>query len=126
MAEKDLTGTISNCVALSGTVNVLPSATGYIGIVGGSLTVPYRCSDCYYNDELTTKYNQTQSGRFYGCGLAGSAGSNYDCTFPVRRASFESMSTDSILNRLNAGASRMSSYGAAEWTRGADGFPTIK
>ena len=126
LAEKDLTGTISNCVALSGTVNVLPSATGYIGIVGGSLTVPYRCSDCYYNDELTTTYNQTQSGRFYGCGLAGSAGSNYDCTFPVRRASFESMSTDSILNRLNAGASRMSSYGAAEWIRGADGFPTIK
>ena len=126
LAEKDLTGTISNCLAVSGTVNVLPSATGYIGIVGGSLAVTYSCSDCYYNEELTTKYNQTQSGRFYGCGLSGSAGSNYDCIFPVKKSAMESMSSDSILNRLNAGASRMSAYGASEWMRGADGYPTIK
>lgn len=125
-AEKGFTGTIANCLVLSGSVNVLPSATGYIGIIGGSLTETYRCSDCFYNDELVTDYNRSQSGRFYGFGRQGAAGTNYDCAFPIKKSALESMSEESVLNRLNAGVYRLSSFGAAEWVIGADRSPVVK
>jgi hypothetical protein len=125
-AEKGLTGTISNCLVLSGSVNVFSGANGYIGIVGGSLADPYICSDCFYSESLVTDYNKTQSGRFYGFGRSGSNGSNYDCGFSAKKSAMESMSSDSILNRLNSSVYRLTSFGASEWVRGADGFPSIK
>ena len=125
-AEKGLTGTISNCLVLSGSVNVFSGANGYIGIVGGSLADPYICSDCFYSESLVTDYNKTQSGRFYGFGRSGSNGSNYDCGFSAKKSALESMSSDSIMNRLNSSVYRLTSFGASEWVRGADGFPSIK
>ena len=125
-AEKGLTGTISNCLVLSGSVNVFSGANGYIGIVGGCLADPYICSDCFYSEDLITQYNKTLSGLFYGFGRSGSSGSNYDCGFPAKKSALESMSPDSIMNRLNSGVYRLTTFGAAEWTRGADGYPSIK
>ena len=125
-AENDFAGNISNCLVLSGEVNVSYASVGYVGVIGGWLKDSYRCSDCFYNENLITEYNRTQSGRFYGFGRPGSGGTNYDCGFPAKKSALESMSSDSILNRLNSGASRLTSFGASEWVRGADGFPTIK
>ena len=71
-------------------------------------------------------YNKTLSGRFYGFGRPGSGGTNYDCAYPAKKSALESMSSNSILNNLNACASRLSSFGASEWTMGADGYPCIK
>lgn len=125
-AENDFSGTISNCLVLSGSVNVSSISAGYIGVIGGWLMDSYRCSDCFYSEELITDYNRTQSGRFYGFGRPGSGGTNYDCAFPAKQSALESMSSDSIQNRLNSGVYRLTSFGASEWVRGADGYPTIK
>lgn len=125
LAEKDWKGMIANCVVLSGVADVSTDATGFMGIIGGSISELYRCSECYYSDALITEYNKNQSGRFYGFGLPRSRGNNHDCAYPVRKSSMESMSSDSILNRLNAGAYRYSSYGATRWILGADGLPMI-
>lgn len=125
-AENDYSGTISNCLVLSGSVTVSSISAGYIGIIGGWLMDSYRCSDCFYSEELITDYNRTQSGRFYGFGRPGSGGTNYDCAFPAKKSALESMSSDSILNRLNSGVYRLTDFGASEWVRGADGYPTIK
>lgn len=125
-AENDYSGTISNCLVLSGSVNVSSISAGYIGVIGGWLMDSYRCSDCFYSEELITDYNRTQSGRFYGFGRPGSGGTNYDCAFPAKQSALESMSSDSIQNRLNSGVYRLTSFGASEWVRGADGYPTIK
>ena len=125
-AENDFAGNISNCLVLSGEVNVSNTSIGYVGVIGGWLLDSYRCSDCFYNEELITQYNKTLSGRYYGFGRPGSGGTNYDCAFPARKSALESMSSNSILNNLNACASRLSSFGASEWTMGADGYPCIK
>lgn len=125
-AENDFAGNISNCLVLSGEVNVSNTSIGYVGVIGGWLMDSYRCSDCFYNEELITQYNKTLSGRYYGFGRPGSGGTNYDCAFPARKSALESMSSNSILNNLNACASRLSSFGASEWTMGADGYPCIK
>ena len=125
-AENDFAGNISNCLVLSGEVNVSNTSIGYVGVIGGWLMDSHRCSDCFYNEELITKYNKTLSGRFYGFGRPGSGGTNYDCAFPAKESALESMSSNSTLNNLNACASRLSSYGASEWTIGADGYPCIK
>lgn len=125
-AENDFAGTISNCLVLSGEVNVSTISVGYVGVIGGWLMDSHRCSDCFYNEELITKYNKTLSGRFYGFGRPGSGGTNYDCAFPAKKTALESMSSNSILNSLNACASRLVSFGASEWTKGADGYPCIK
>lgn len=125
-AENDFAGNISNCLVLSGEVNVSNTSIGYVGVIGGWLMDSYRCSDCFYNEELITKYNKTLSGRYYGFGRPGSGGTNYDCAFPAKKSALESMSSNSILNNLNACASRLSSFGASEWTMGADGYPCIK
>lgn len=125
-AENDFAGTISNCLVLSGEVNVSTISVGYVGVIGGWLMDSYRCSDCFYNEELITTYNKTLSGRFYGFGRPGSGGTNYDCAYPAKKSALESMSSNSTLNNLNACASRLSSYGASEWTIGADGYPCIK
>ena len=125
-AENDFAGNISNCLVLSGEVNVSNTSIGYIGVIGGWLMDSYRCSDCFYNEELITQYNKTLSGRYYGFGRPGSGGTNYDCAYPAKKSALESMSSNSTLNSLNACASRLSSYGASEWTIGADGYPCIK
>lgn len=125
-AENDFSGTISNCLVLSGEVNVSSASIGYVGIIGGWLKDSYRCADCFYSEDLITSYNRTLSGRFYGFGRPGSGGSNYDCAFPAEKSALESMSSDSIMNRLNSGVYRLTSFGATEWVRGADGFPSIK
>lgn len=125
-AENDFAGNISNCLVLSGEVNVSNTSIGYIGVIGGWLMDSYRCSDCFYNEELITQYNKTLSGRYYGFGRPGSGGTNYDCAYPAKKSALESMSSNSTLNNLNACASRLSSYGASEWTIGADGYPCIK
>ena len=125
-AENDFAGTISNCLVLSGEVNVFSASIGYVGIIGGWLMDSYRCADCFYSEDLITQYNKTLSGRYYGFGRPGSGGTNYDCAFPAKKSALESMSSDSILNRLNSGVSRLTSFGASEWVRGADGFPSIK
>ena len=125
-AENDFAGTISNCLVLSGEVNVFSASIGYVGIIGGWLMDSYRCSDCFYNEELITTYNKTLSGRFYGFGRPGSGGTNYDCAYPAKKSALESMSSNSTLNNLNACASRLSSYGASARTIGADGYPCIK
>lgn len=124
--ENDYAGTISNCLVLSGEVNVSSASIGYVGIIGGWLTDSYRCSDCFYSEDLIIQYNRTLSGRFYGFGRPGSGGTNYDCGFPAKKSALESMSSDSIMNRLNSGVYRLTSFGAAEWVRGADGYPSIK
>lgn len=126
LSEKRFTGIISNCLALSGSVNVHPDAIGFIGIIGGYLAEPLRCTDCYYHKELTTRYNRIQTGRFNGFGLKSSEGSNFDCAFPVKKSDLTSSSSNSILNRLNSVRNRFTAYGALEWIIGADGFPTIK
>lgn len=125
-AENDFEGNISNCLVLSGEVNVSSVSVGYVGVIGGWLKDSYRCADCFYRDDLITQYNKTLSGRYYGFGRPGSGGTNYDCAFPAKKSALESMSSDSILNRLNSGVSRLTSFGASEWVRGADGFPSIK
>ena len=125
-AENDFAGNISNCLVLSGEVNVSNTSIGYVGVIGGWLMDSYRCSDCFYNEELITQYNKTLSGRYYGFGRPGSGGTNYDCAYPAKKSALESMSSNSTLNNLNACASRLSSYGASEWTIGADGYPCIK
>ena len=125
-AENDFAGTISNCLVLSGEVNVSTISVGYVGVIGGWLMDSHRCSDCFYNEELITKYNKTLSGRFYGFGRPGSGGTNYDCAFPAKKSALESMTSNSTLNNLNACASRLVSFGASEWTIGADGYPCIK
>ena len=125
-AENDFAGNISNCLVLSGEVNVSSVSVGYVGVIGGWLKDSYRCADCFYREDLITQYNKTLSGRYYGFGRPGSGGTNYDCAFPAKKSALESMSSDSILNRLNSGVSRLTSFGASEWVRGADGFPSIK
>lgn len=125
-AENDFAGNISNCLVLSGEVNVSSVSVGYVGVIGGWLKDSYRCADCFYSEDLITQYNKTLSGRYYGFGRPGSGGTNYDCAFPAKKLALESMSSDSILNRLNSGVSRLTSFGASEWVRGADGFPSIK
>lgn len=125
-AENDFAGTISNCLVLSGEVNVFSASIGYVGIIGGWLMDSYRCADCFYSEDLITQYNKTLSGRYYGFGRPGSGGTNYDCAFPAKKSALESMSSDSILNRLNSSVYRLTSFGASEWVRGADGYPTIK
>lgn len=125
-AENDFAGNISNCLVLSGEVNVSSVSVGYVGVIGGWLMDSYRCADCFYSEDLITQYNKTLSGRYYGFGRPGSGGTNYDCAFPAKKSALESMSSDSILNRLNSGVSRLTSFGASEWVRGADGFPSIK
>lgn len=125
-AENDFAGTISNCLVLSGEVNVFSASIGYVGIIGGWLMDSYRCADCFYSEDLITQYNKTLSGRYYGFGRPGSGGTNYDCAFPAKKSALESMSSDSILNRLNSSVYRLTSFGASEWVRGADGFPSIK
>lgn len=125
-AENDFAGNISNCLVLSGEVNVSSVSVGYVGVIGGWLKDSYRCADCFYREDLITQYNKTLSGRYYGFGRSGSGGTNYDCAFPAKKSALESMSSDSILNRLNSGVSRLTSFGASEWVRGADGFPSIK
>lgn len=125
-AENDFAGNISNCLVLSGEVNVSNTSIGYVGVIGGWLMDSYRCSDCFYNEELITQYNKTLSGRFYGFGRPGSGGTNYDCAFPAKKSALESMTSNSTLNNLNACASRLVSFGASEWTKGADGYPCIK
>lgn len=125
-AENDFAGTISNCLVLSGEVNVFSASIGYVGIIGGWLMDSYRCADCFYSEDLITQYNKTLSGRYYGFGRPGSGGTNYDCAFPAKKSALESMSSDSILNRLNSNVYRLTSFGASEWVRGADGFPSIK
>lgn len=125
-AENDFAGTISNCLVLSGEVNVFSASIGYVGIIGGWLMDSYRCADCFYSEDLITQYNKTLSGRYYGFGRPGSGGTNYDCAFPAKKSALESMSSDSILNRLNSSVYRLTAFGASEWVRGADGFPSIK
>lgn len=125
-AENDFAGTISNCLVLSGEVNVFSASIGYVGIIGGWLMDSYRCADCFYSEDLITQYNKTLSGRYYGFGRPGSGGTNYDCAFPAKKSALESMSSDSIMNRLNSSVYRLTSFGASEWVRGADGFPSIK
>ena len=125
-AENDFAGNISNCLVLSGEVNVSSASVGYVGVIGGWLMDSYRCSDCFYSEDLITQYNKTLSGRYYGFGRPGSGGTNYDCAFPAKQSALESMSSDSIQNRLNSGVYRLTSFGASEWVRGADGYPTIK
>lgn len=125
-AENDFAGNISNCLVLSGEVNVSSASVGYVGVIGGWLMDSYRCSDCFYSEDLITQYNKTLSGRYYGFGRPGSGGTNYDCAFPAKKSALESMSSDSILNRLNSSVYRLTSFGASEWVRGADGFPSIK
>jgi hypothetical protein len=125
-AENDFAGNISNCLVLSGEVNVSSASVGYVGVIGGWLMDSYRCADCFYSEDLITQYNKTLSGRYYGFGRPGSGGTNYDCAFPAKKSALESMSSDSILNRLNSSVYRLTSFGASEWVRGADGFPSIK
>ena len=125
-AENDFAGNISNCLVLSGEVNVSSASVGYVGVIGGWLMDSYRCEDCFYSEDLITQYNKTLSGRYYGFGRPGSGGTNYDCAFPAKKSALESMSSDSILNRLNSSVYRLTSFGASEWVRGADGFPSIK
>ena len=125
-AENDFAGNISNCLVLSGEVNVSSASVGYVGVIGGWLMDSYRCADCFYSEDLITQYNKTLSGRYYGFGRPGSGGTNYDCAFPAKKSALESMSSDSILNRLNSSVYRLTSFGASEWVLGADGFPSIK
>ena len=70
-AENDFAGTISNCLVLSGEVNVFSASIGYVGIIGGWLMDSYRCADCFYSEDLITQYNKTLSGRYYGFGRPG-------------------------------------------------------
>ena len=121
-ADRGLSGSIENCLVLSGSVNVLSDACGFIGIIGGHLANQYICSDCFYNERLVTEFNKTQSGRFYAFGGFGSGGTNYDSALPIKKAAFESL----LYDYLNAGVSRQAAFGAAEWIRGADGYPSIK
>lgn len=124
-ADDGLTGIIANCVALSGEVIVSPSARGYIGVIGGGLTDKSCCADCYYHEDLVTKLNTTQSGRFYGCGQA-SGSTNYDCMFPLQKSILTASGSQYTLGKLNAGAYRLSRFGASEWIHGAGGLPTLK
>ena len=121
-ADRGLSGIIANCLVLSGSVNVFSDACGFIGIVGGNLANQYSCSDCYYNERLVTEYNKTKAGRFYAFGTFGSGGTNYDSAIPIKKAALESISYD----YLNSGVSRLTAFGAVEWVRGADGYPSIK
>ena len=125
-ADKGLTGMILNCLVLSGSINTSYDQSGYIGIVGGKLANTSRCSECFYNEKLMTGYHKTQSRRFYGFGCQDCGGTDYDSAFPLKKSAVDSMSSGSIINRLNAIVSRFTEIGASEWIRGADGYPSIK
>ena len=125
-ADKKLTGIILNCLVLSGSVNASDDLSGYIGIVGGKLADTTRCAECFYNEMLVEDFDESQSKRFYGFGSTGSRGSDYDSASPVKRSALKSMSSKSIMSRLNTCVRRFTSFGASEWIRGADGYPSIK
>jgi hypothetical protein len=70
--------------------------------------------------------SESQSRRFYGFGSTGSGGSDYDSASPVKKSALKSMSSNSIISRLNTVVSKFTSFGASEWILGADGYPSIK
>ena len=124
-ADKGLTGAILNCLVLSGSFNVSSNLNSYVGIVGGKLSDPSRCSECFYN-EILVKGSDKSLARRYAFGASGSGGSDYDSASSVNKSDFESMAAGSIVSRLNKGASRLAIYGASEWGRDAEGYPSIK
>ena len=125
-ADKKLRGIILNCLVLSGSVNAYDDQSGYIGIVGGKLADTTRCAECFYNEILVEELSESQSRRFYGFGSTGSGGSDYDSASPVKKSALKSMSSNSIISRLNTVVSKFISLGAYEWILGADGYPSIK
>ena len=125
-ADKGLTGAIVNCLVLSGSFNISNDLKGYIGIVGGRLADSSRCSECFYNEILVKDCNNTLSRSICGFGASASGGSDYESALPVKNSELEAMSTGSIISRLNSSASRLAAFGASEWIRDADGYPSIK
>lgn len=124
-ADKGLTGAILNCLVLSGSFNISSDLSSYVGIVGGRLAAPSRCSECFYN-EILLKGSDKSHTRRYAFGASGSGGSDYDSASSVKKSDFESMAAGSIVSRLNTGAYRLAVYGASEWGRDAEGYPSIK